>query len=72
MRKVYRMKNLDCANCAAKMERAIARLKGVQTVEISFMAQKMVLEADEGIFPDLLEQARACVKKVDSNCEILG
>lgn len=72
MRKVYRMKNLDCANCAAKMEHAIGKLKDVQAVEISFMAQKLVLEADEDRLPALLEQARACVKKVDPNCEILG
>ena len=49
MRKVYRMKNLDCANCAAKMERAIGKLKGVEAVEISFMAQKLILEAEEEI-----------------------
>lgn len=72
MRKVYRMKNLDCANCAAKMERAIGKLKGVQSVEISFMAQKLILEAEEEMLPELLEQAKVCVKKVDPNCEILG
>lgn len=72
MRKVYRMKNLDCANCAAKMERAIGKLEGVQAVEVSFMAQKLVLEAEESQLPAILEQAKACVRKVDPNCEILG
>lgn len=72
MRKVYRMKNLDCANCAAKMERAIGKLKDVESVEISFMAQKLILEAEEEKLPELLEQAKRCVKKVDPNCEILG
>ena len=72
MRKVYRMKNLDCANCAAKMERAIGKLNGVQSVEISFMAQKLVLEAEEDRMVDLLAKAKECVKKVDPNCEILG
>ena len=72
MRKVYRMKNLDCANCAAKMERAIGKLKDVESVEISFMAQKLILEAEEEKLPELLEQAKRYVKKVDPNCEILG
>ena len=72
MRKVYRMKNLDCANCASKMERAIGKLKGVQSVEISFMAQKLVLEVEEKHLSEILEQAKACVRKVDPNCEILG
>ena len=72
MRKVYRMKNLDCANCAAKMERAIGKLDGVQAVEISFMAQKLVIQAEEAMLPVILEQAKACVKKVDPHCEILG
>ena len=72
MEKTYILENLDCANCAAKMERAIGKLNGVETVEISFMAQKLILEAEEEKLPELLEQAKRCVKKVAPNCEILG
>lgn len=45
MKKVFELEDLDCANCAAKMEDAIRKLDGVQSVTISFMAQKMTLEA---------------------------
>ena len=72
MTKVYRMKNLDCANCAAKMERAIQKLDGVQGAAVNFMAQKLTLECEESRLPEILEQAKVCVAKVDPGCTILG
>jgi len=72
MKKVFRLEDLDCANCAAKMERAISQLEGVQKVSISFLAQKMTLEADDARFDEIVKQAVACIKKVDSACEVLG
>ena len=72
MKKVFRLEDLDCANCAAKMERAISQLEGVQKVSISFLAQKMTLEADDARFDEIVRQAVACIKKVDSECEVLG
>ena len=50
MKKVFKLVDLDCANCAAKMERAIAQLDGVQSVTVSFLAQKLTLEADDARF----------------------
>ena len=47
MKKVCKLEDLDCANCAAKMERAIAKIDGVDSVNISFMAQRLSIEADE-------------------------
>ena len=72
MKKVYRMQNLDCANCAAKMERAIRKLDGVREVTISFMAQRMTLECDEARLPEILKQAQACISKFEPDCRILG
>ena len=72
MKKVFKMQDLDCANCAAKMERAIGQIDGVQKVTISFLAQKMTLEADDARFDEIVKQAVACVKKVDVECEVLG
>lgn len=72
MKKVFKMQDLDCANCAAKMERAISQIEGVQKVTISFLAQKMTLEADDARFDEIVKQAVVCVKKVDSECEVLG
>lgn len=72
MRKVYRMENLDCANCAAKMERAIQRIRGVSEAEVSFMAQRLILECEEAKLTEILEQVKLCVAKVDRNCKVIG
>ena len=65
------MEDLDCANCAAKMEEAIRKIEGVSYVSISFMAQKMIIEADDNRFDDIMKQVVKAVKKVDRNCEVL-
>jgi Cation transport ATPase len=71
MKKTYKMENLDCANCAAKMENAIGKIDGVNECSISFMAQKMTLDADETKFDDILDSAQKAVKKVDRDCKII-
>ena len=71
MKKTFRMEDLDCANCAAKMEREIAELPGVNKVTVSFMAQKLILDAEDDSFDEILKQAVKCVKKVDADCEVL-
>lgn len=47
MRKVYKLEDLDCANCAAKMEDAIRKIDGVQDVSVNFMTQKLTLVCEE-------------------------
>ena len=71
MKKSFMLEDLDCANCAAKMERAVAALPGVKRATISFMAQKMVLDAQDDRFEEILAQAEDCIRKVDSNCRIV-
>ncbi len=71
MKKVYRLEDLDCANCAAKMERAIAKIDGVQSVSISFMSQRMSIEADESRFEEIMQRAIKACKKVEPDCRIL-
>ena len=68
MTKVLKMENLECANCAAKMEKKIAAMEGVQRVSISFMAQKMILECDEGKFDELLPKIKEAVRSVEKDC----
>ena len=47
MKKKFKLQDLDCANCAAKMEEAIKKIEGVSDANVSFMTQKMTIEADE-------------------------
>ena len=72
MKKAYRMQNLDCANCAAKMERAIEKIDGVQSAAMSFMAQRLTIECEEDRLREIMEKAQACVKKVEPDAEIMG
>ncbi len=71
MQKTYRLENLDCANCAAKMEAAIQKLDGVKSASISFMTQKLTLEAEEADFSKILKAAQKCIRKVEPDCEII-
>lgn len=71
MKKVFEMQDLDCANCAAKMEEAIRKIEGVTYVSISFMAQRMTIEADDARFDAIMKQAQKAVKKVEPDCRIL-
>lgn len=71
MKKNYKLENLDCANCAAKMERLIAKIDGVQTVNISFMTQRMSIEADDMRFEEIMEQVAKACRKVEPDCKII-
>ncbi len=71
MKKTFKLENLDCANCAAKMERLIQKLDGVTGATISFMTQKLTIEADESRFDEIIEKAEAACRKVDADCRIV-
>lgn len=71
MKKVFQLQDLDCANCAAKIESAIAKIDGVKKVTLSFMSQKMTLEADDDKFEEILSQAVKTAKKVEPDMVIL-
>ncbi len=71
MKKVYRLEDLDCANCAAKMERAVAKIDGVNEVSISFMGQRMSIDADEGRFEEIMDNVVKVCKKVEPDCTIV-
>lgn len=71
MKKKFKMENLDCANCAAKMEDGIKKLDGVIDASVSFMAQKLTLEAEDDKFDEALKGAMAVIAGVDEDCKVL-
>lgn len=71
MRKTYKMKDLDCASCAAKMENAIKKIDGVQSVSISFMMQRLTVEADGERLSEIMNEAQRVCKKIEPDCTIL-
>ncbi len=71
MKKVFKMRDLDCANCAAKMERAIAKIDGVASVSVNFMGQRLTIEAEDSRFDAIVDEAVKVCKKVEPDCVIL-
>ena len=69
MKKTYKMIDLDCANCAAKMEEAIKKIDGVTSASVSFMTQKMTIEGDDARFDQIVKEAVKVCRKVEPDCE---
>lgn len=71
MRKVFKLDELDCANCGLKMEEAIRKIDGVKSVNISFMTQKLILEADDARFNDIVAEVVKVCRKVEPDCRVI-
>ena len=71
MRKTFALIDLDCANCAAKMEAAIGKIPGVTDASVSYITQKLTLEAPEADFARVLAQAVKVIQKIEPDCEIV-
>ena len=69
MNKRYKFE-VDCANCAAKVEEAVKKIDGVNDATVNFMAQKLVLDADDARFDEILQEVIAVAKKVEPDCEL--
>ena len=70
MKKKFKMQDVDCANCAAKMEEAIKKIDGVNDASVSFMAQKLSIDADDERFDEIMQEIVKVCKKVEPDCEI--
>ena len=70
MKKRFQLTDLDCANCARKMEDAIKKIDGVNNATVSFMTQKLTLDADDARFDEILQKVVATAKKIEPDCEL--
>lgn len=71
MKKVFALNDLDCANCAAKMEEAINNIDGVNAATVSFISQKLTLDANDDKFDEILKKAVKVCRKIEPDCEIV-
>ena len=71
MKKTFKLIDLDCANCAAKMEAAIKKLDGVNDASVSFLSQMMTIDAEDDKFDEIVKQAVKVCKKVEPDCEVV-
>ena len=70
MKKTFKIE-VDCAACALKMETAAGKVEGVKEAAVSFMTQKMTIEADDARFDDIMKEVVSVCKKVEPDCVIL-
>ena len=71
MRKSFRLDEIDCANCAQKLQDAIAKVDGVDAVSVNFMTQKMTITAADDAFDDVLERVVRLAADLEPDCEIV-
>ena len=71
MKKKFKLQDLDCAKCAAKMEDSIKKIDGVNNASVSFMTQKMMVDADDARFDDIMKEVVKVCAKVEPDCKIL-
>ena len=72
MKKKFKLQDLDCANCAAKMAEEIRKIEGVTFADVNFLTQKMTVEtADDAAFDDIMKQVVSVCAKVEPDCKIL-
>jgi cation transport ATPase len=70
MKKVFKIE-IDCANCAAKVEEAINKIEGVNQASLNFMTQKMIIDIDDANFEGIMKQVRKVGRKIEPDFEIL-
>jgi copper chaperone CopZ len=70
MKKKYKLDEIDCANCALKLETAIKGVEGVSGAKVNYMTQKMTLEADESVFDRVEKDVLAVCKKMEPDMDV--
>ncbi len=71
MKKTFKLDELDCANCGAKMEDAIKKIEGVVSAKVNFMAQKLTIEANDEHFNAIMDEAQRVCHKIEPDCDIV-
>lgn len=71
MKKTYRLEELDCANCAEKMESGIKKLDGVIDANVSFFAQKLIIETEEDRHESIMDEVKKVIKKLEPGCKVI-
>jgi copper chaperone CopZ len=71
MRKTIKLRDLDCANCASKIEDAVSKLEGVISVNVNFIGQRMVIETPDDSFGSILTQVKKTANKIEPDLVFL-
>lgn len=70
MKSIFKIKGIDCANCAAQLENAISKIEGIQSASISFMSERMVIEYNEQNAEEIMKKVRKLIKKEEPDATL--
>lgn len=70
MKITFKIKGIDCANCAAQLENAISKVEGVQGVSISFMSERMVIEYNDKSKDEIMKNIKKVIKREEPDATI--
>lgn len=70
MKKTIKLLDLDCGHCADKIQNAVSKIEGVNSVSVNFLGQKMVLDAPDDKFDAVLAEATALIKKIEPDVTV--
>lgn len=70
MKKVIKLENLGCANCAAKMEREISKINGINSVNVNFITQKMTIDSEDVDFDSIVKAIEKIINKIEPYCKL--
>jgi len=71
IKKVFKLEDLDCANCAAKMEDAINKMEDVNSARVNFMTQKLTIDINHDKFDTTMDAVEKAISKVEPDCRII-
>ena len=71
MRKSFKLDEIDCANCARKLEDRLSKVDGVDAVSVNFLTQKLTLTAADDVFDEVLDRVVARTSEIEPDCEII-
>ena len=71
MRKSFKLEEIDCANCANKLQDALAKLDGVDSVSVNLLTQKLTLSAADDHFDEVLERVIKLTSEIEPDCEVI-
>lgn len=66
----FKIKGIDCANCAAELERSLNKVEGVNEAVISFMSERLVIDCDESSKEEVMKKVQKVIKKEEPDCTI--
>lgn len=71
MRKIFKVENVDCANCARKMQDNILKIEGITSATLNFLTQRLTVEFEESKVSTIVEEMQSACRKIDKAVNVI-